>query len=322
MESVHSSLYPTGLMLARCPNLNSSNVKAVFHQNFSFGGVSLQLRGDSPADVHSGDEMLAFRSARESDEALDIDVEVQWKDELPRCGTNVTFESGAIWRLYDSSDRLVFDFASPLLGNQPYKRMRVERDFSRAEVVLSHAASERCGKISPLEYPACELLMTNYLARHGLGVEVHGCGLIDPETGGHLFLGHSGAGKSTTARIWDKLRAPEILSDDRIILRLREGELWMYGTPWHGEAAFASPATAKLSRIHILRHARENKFSIVSQARAVGEVFARCFPPFYSPSGLAGTVDFIKSALAIVPCYEFDFLPDRSSVRAVLNFHD
>lgn len=309
-------------MLAQATTIDPLPATAHFRQRFSIGGVSLELRSNSAADVHGGNEMLAFRSTRDSDQALEIDVEVQWTDELHTYGTNATFESGAIWRVYDSGDEFVFDFASPLFGNQPYKRMRVERDFSHVAVMLSRAASERCGKISPLEYPACELLITNYLACHGLGVEVHGCGLIDPDAGGHLFLGHSGAGKSTTARLWESLRAPEILSDDRIILRLHDGELWMYGTPWHGEAAFASPGSAKINRIYILRHGTENKFSVLPQARAVGEVFARCFPPFYSSGGLVSTVDFIKSSLDVVPCYEFNFLPDPSSLGGVLGFHD
>jgi hypothetical protein len=133
-----------------------------------------------------------------------------------------------------------------------------------------------------------------------------------------LFLGHSGAGKSTTARIWETFRTPEILSDDRIILRLHDGELWMYGTPWHGEAAFASPGKAKLNRIHILRHGTQNRFTSLPQVRAVGEVFARSFPPFHSPVGVERTIEFIRRVLEVVPCFEFEFLPDSSSVAAVL----
>lgn len=293
---------------------------AGFRRRFSFGGVSVELRAGSATDVNGGSELQAFRAC-DSGHA-EIDVEVLWVDALHQQPAKKSFDSGALWRIFDSGDSSVFEFTSPLLGGNPYQQLRVAPDFRNAKVILSRAAREACGEISPLEYPACELLMTNYLAHHGLGVEVHGCGLIDRDAGGHLFLGHSGAGKSTTARLWKKLRTPEILSDDRIILRLHDGELWMYGTPWHGEAAFASPAKARLNRIHILQHGEQNKFSLLPQARAVGELFARCFPPFYSPSGLAGAVDFIKSALALVPCYEFDFVPDRSSLNAVLNFHD
>jgi len=306
-------------MLAPSPNIGPVLLATDFRQSFSFGGVSLELCGNSPADVHGGAELLAFRS-EPRDPDIDISAEVLWADELHAQCTEITFESGALWRLFDTGNEFVFEFTSPLLGKHPYKRMRVASGFRTVEIILSRSALERCGKISPLEYPACELLITNYLARHGVGIEVHGCGVIDAESGGHLFLGHSGAGKSTTARLWETFRAPEILSDDRIILRLNDGELWMYGTPWHGEAAFATPGKAKLNQIHILRHGTRNTFLRLQQARAVGEVFSRSFPPFHSPGGLEKTVEFIKRALAAAPCYEFEFIPDGSSVAAVLGF--
>jgi hypothetical protein len=317
MESVHSSLEHRGLRLSLPPAVDSFPAYPA-RQRFSFGGLALELRAVSWDDVHGETDLLAFRSASVANEKIHLEVDVRWDDQLSVHGSGKTFESGAIWRVHDADDGLVFEFTSSLLGYSPYKRIQACYDFSRSQIILSRAASQRCGKITPLEYPACELLITNYLAYHGLGIEVHGCGLIDRDTGGHLFLGHSGAGKSTTARLWEKLRAPEILSDDRIILRLHDGELWMYGTPWHGEAAFALPKKAKLSKIHILRHGAENRFTAMPQARAVGEVFARSFPPFHSPAGLEGTLDFIKRALDFVPCYQFEFRPDHTSVAAVL----
>jgi hypothetical protein len=165
-------------------------------------------------------------------------------------------------------------------------------------------------------------LFTNYLASSGLGVEVHGCGLVDVETGGHLLLGHSGAGKSTTTRLWKALRNPQILSDDRIILRLDDDELWMYGTPWHGEAAFASAGKVRIRRIFILDHGAENHVTLLSRSQAVGEVFARCFPPFHSAGGLERTVALLDHILDTVPCYRFQFVPDARAVDAVVGFHD
>jgi len=317
MESVHSALEHRGLRLSLPPAVDSFPAYPA-RQTFSFGGLALELRAVSWDDVHGETDLLAFRSASVANGKIHLEVDVRWDDQLSVHGSGKTFESGAIWRVHDADDGLVFEFTSSLLGHSPYKRIQACYDFNRSQIILSRAASQRCGKITPLEYPACELLITNYLAYHGLGIEVHGCGLIDRDTGGHLFLGHSGAGKSTTARLWEKLRAPEILSDDRIILRLHDGELWMYGTPWHGEAAFALPKKAKLSKIHILRHGAENRFTAMPQARAVGEVFARSFPPFHSPAGLEGTLDFIKRALDFVPCYQFEFRPDHTSVAAVL----
>jgi hypothetical protein len=185
-------------------------------------------------------------------------------------------------------------------------------------LILNREALAAYRPISPLEYPTDELLITNYLAHHGLGVEVHGCGLVDSETGGHLLLGHSGAGKSTTTQLWQSLRNPEILSDDRIILRLHHGELWMYGTPWHGEGRFASPGKSKISKILILQHGENNEILPLTRSHAAGELFARCFPPFHSPAGLQGVIEFLDRVVNTVPCYEFRFVPDARAVDAVM----
>ena len=72
--------------------------------------------------------------------------------------------------------------------------------------------------MNPLEYPLDELLWIHRLSM-GEGVEVHGCGVIAPDGRGLLLTGHSGAGKSTSSRLWSQHDGARVLSDDRIILR-------------------------------------------------------------------------------------------------------
>jgi hypothetical protein len=235
------------------------------------GGVSLALKGASPYGIGLSRELEEFRVGVC---APDIEVHVEWAEKLQRWLGSPVFDSGALWTLFRDGSNSIFDFVSPVFGAFPYKRLRTDQDFRRAQLVLSFDAINNHCPAFPLEYPADELLITNYLAT-GLGVEVHGCGLVDAETGGHLFLGHSGAGKSTTTKLWKALRNPQILSDDRIILRLHDGELWMYGTPWHGEAAFASAGKARISRIFVLEHGGQNEITSLTRSRAVGELFAR-----------------------------------------------
>ncbi|HWZ80076.1 MAG TPA: hypothetical protein VNX87_26300 [Candidatus Sulfotelmatobacter sp.] len=223
--------------------------------------------------------------------------------------------------LHETYDGYVFDFATPVLGDQPYKRLSVDKKFSNARLLLNQAYLSDGRRVYPLEYPLDELLVTNWLTRNG-GVEVHGCGLLDDSTGAHLFLGHSGAGKSTTARLWRSLRAARVLSDDRIILREESNEIWMHGTPWHGEAGFASPKKTQINKIFVLEHGDRNELRRLPQARAVAEMFARCFPPFYSQESLAFTFSFLHQITNRVPCYLFRFVPDESAVGEILNFRD
>lgn len=286
--------------------------------NLLIGDVELTLEGLSISDMHLSPAMQAFQSDHQDP---DIEVRVECAEIVQPSSPKKAFESGGVWSLHRDGSDFVWDFASPSFGGRSYKRMRTSRDFGSVLLTLNQEAFAADGAPYPLEYPADELLFTNYLAHHALGVEVHGCGLIDRECGSFLFLGHSGAGKSTTTGLWNSARSPKILSDDRIILRIHDGELWMYGTPWHGEAAFASAAMAKLNRIFILQHGTQNKVVELARARAAGEMFARCFPPFHSAQGLSNTIEFLDRVVNLVPCYEFQFLPDKSAVEAALAFH-
>lgn len=279
------------------------------------GDVSVSVCGLSPKETYFDAGLLPFRSDMEQP---DIEICMEWVDRLPR-RNSPAFDSGALWSIFPEGHGFSIDFFSPTVSRGPYKQLQVDAAFRNAQLLLSHEALDAYRPISPLEYPADELLITNYLAAHGFGVEVHGCGLVDSETGGHLFLGHSGAGKSTTARLWQSLRNPEILSDDRLILRIENGELWMHGTPWHGEGCFASPGKSRIDKILILQHGEENQVVPLSPSRAAGELFARCFPPFHSPAGLECTLDFLERVAEKTPCCDFRFVPDASSVRTVLD---
>ena len=169
---------------------------------------------------------------------VELDVVFLERYEPPRGA--LLFESGAVWRMYAEGDGVRIECQSDMIGEAPYKVATFNHDFTRGTIRVSLAKP-----FDPIEYPLDELLVANLLGR-GRGVELHGCGVIDHSGRGHLFVGQSGAGKTTTARMWGD-DAREIVSDDRVIVREEDGRLWMHGTPWHGEAELASPARARRS---------------------------------------------------------------------------
>ena len=166
---------------------------------------------------------------------------------------------------------------------------RLRPDFSSGTVSLHRPYFDASAPMYPLEYPLDELIVTNWLAL-GRGVEIHACAVRDVNGAGYLFAGHSGAGKSTIARLWRRQPGVTVLSDDRVILRREGDRIWMYGTPWHGDEPLSSPASAPLTHGFFLHHASRNLASPVGQARAASSLFACSFPPFYSASGLEFTL--------------------------------
>ena len=277
------------------------------------GDIRVALTSSDP-DLRVG-VSGATRRFLADDDGADATVNAAWGDlRQPATGTEI-FDSGGLWKLYRDGDEYVFLFTSPSIGAHPYKRARFNADFTAGEVTLHADFHDRREPAFPLEYPLDELLMTNLLAR-GRGVEVHALGLQDHDGRGYLFLGHSGAGKSTTAKLWEKTGVL-VLSDDRIILRCLDGKVWMYGTPWHGEAELAAAARVELTHAFVLGRGERNELIPLAPHEAVSSLFTRSFVPFYNAAALGYTLEVLQQVAAAVPCAELRFVPDEKVVEFV-----
>src|SRR5215472_4348668 len=152
----------------------------------------------------------------------DVIVRAGWGELHDPAADSKTFDSGGVWKLYQQKSNYLFRFTSPAFGALPYKQACFSSDFTSGDVVLHRNYFDHRQPVDALEYPLDELLMMNLLAQ-GRGVEVHACGVEDADGRGYLFVGQSGAGKTTTARLWHEAGRIDVLSDDRIILRCLEG---------------------------------------------------------------------------------------------------
>jgi hypothetical protein len=280
------------------------------------GGCSFGLWCERDIPVALDPEHAPFVVPITSGGPCDIEMEISWCDHLELPGIAPNFDSGGLWSSYTSELGTKFYFTSSSLGPSPYKAAWFDLPFRRGHVVLNRPILSALKQIYPLEYPLDELVMMHRLAL-GEGVEVHALGLADEDGSGYLFVGHSGAGKSTTARLWMAHAGVHLLSDDRIILRKHDDQYWMYGTPWHGDAGVASQGKAPLSAIFLLEQAPRNEVRSVSALTAASELFARAFLPHYLVSGIEFTLDFLHQITRSIPCFVLRFTPTQDAVEAV-----
>lgn len=228
------------------------------------------------------------------------------------------FESGGLWQLSKRHGNPCYRFTSPYFGPIPYKEACFSADFSSGAVQLHKPYFTASQHVYPLEYPLDELVILNLLSQRR-GVEVHACGIIDEAGRGHVFMGHSGAGKTTLARLWAAETNATILSDDRIILRRHGKGYHLYGTPWHGEAHFACTAQAPLASIAFIGHGPHHRLTPLAPAAAIGRFMTCSFPPFYDPEGLAWMLECYTEMVQAVPAYALAFLPNAQVVRFLEN---
>jgi hypothetical protein len=286
-------------------------------------GSTLHLRiANITVGVTARDADLGLRVDEATEKFLaapsdpDATVTAAWGDPGGAYRGDLLFESGGVWKLYRDGTRQRFVFSSAALGPLPYKEATFERDFASGEVALRRACFQPVQGLWPLEYPLDELLLQGLLAR-GRGAEIHACGIADDSDRGLLFVGQSGAGKTTMARLWEGVGATKVLSDDRIIVRRAGGSFTMFGTPWHGEATLAEPASAPLAGVFFLEHGAANALLPLRGAAAATRLFACGFPPFHDRDGLDFTLTFFAELAATVPCHELRFALDRQVVELV-----
>lgn len=284
---------------------------------FSFGGVSVRLTPDADVRIAMSEPLEDFLISSPN---CDLEMTVKWAGGIQEPTRPCEFDSGSLWRFHRTGNDNWFYFATSILGSEPYKCIHLDPSLNVGEIFMNREYFPPESAVHPLEYPADELLLIHKLASVG-GVEVHGCGVVDASGTGNLFLGQSGAGKSTMARLWSATEpAVSILSDDRIIVRKIAGRVMMFGTPWHGDAGFASPRSAQLNRIFILQHGPENRIQRLQPSIAAAEIFARSFVPFHTHASVDAALAVLDDLVHQVECYRFSFLPHESSVKHIIDF--
>ena len=252
-----------------------------------------------------------FLAARGADIRLEY---VEDRPPEPRGG--LLFDSEGVWRVHRHDGGRLYSFRTPRLEPSLYKAVLIDESLTRGRLFFPPPAQGRRPRFAP-DYPLDELLFQHRLARDG-ALEVHACGLFVGDRVA-LFIGQSGAGKSTTARLWRRhRRGTLILSDDRIVLREEGGRLVAYGTPWHGDGGFARNERGRLGAIFSLAHARRTAVRRLAVAEATALLMARSFPPPWDAHALGRALELCARTASGVPCFELAFTPDRSAVTAVL----
>ncbi len=273
--------------------------------SFTIADFSVTLRWDYLfSRVELPPAYTPFSAPGRSDISLDLSVADDQLEEGP-----AIFDSAPIWSLY----RVKSGSSFHLFDSYPDLKRTLFIPDEGGRARLSFQAPDH----NPFVGPALELLMITHLARRD-GVILHGCG-ISSDGRGVVFAGESGAGKSTLSRLWAQKEGVEILSDDRVIVRRRNGSFYLYGTPWHGEEAFAAPGGVELSRIFFIRHGQGNDIRKLSAAGAVREMLKCSFPPLWDAGGMAAALELFHGVATSVPCAELAFVPDHTAMDFVLD---
>ena len=130
-----------------------------------------------------------------------------------------------------------------------------------------------------------------------------------------LFLGESGTGKSTHTSLWRRhIEGAILLNDDSPILRVEEGKVWAYGSPWSGKTPCYKDERYELQGCVRLSQAPYNQIKQLSILQAYGAIHPSCPPEFAYDGKLYDHIGgFVDKLLRGVDFYHLSCLPDRDA---------
>lgn len=242
---------------------------------------------------------------------------------LPRYREADLLDRGpGFWSAYALGDRTLFTCQGQGQHTGVWRAIVSDAEAKRFEVITDPRASfltPGAALPDPLAFPSAELIVLSHIARRDAAV-LHACAVRDHENlgAGYVFCGRSGAGKSTTARLWHG--QGEVLNDDRVMVR-RDGvggAFRVHGTPWHGDLAVTNPGSAPLQALFFLEHAPTHQISALTTAEAEREIMTSAWLPLWDRrGGLAETMRLCRELVRSVPSYRLRFRRDSDVVDLV-----
>lgn len=132
-----------------------------------------------------------------------------------------------------------------------------------------------------------------------------------------LFLGESGTGKSTHTRLWrENIEDAHLLNDDSPIIRLKDGEARVYGSPWSGKTPCYRNLSYPIAGFCRLSQAPHNIIRKLPTIAAIGALLPSCPPAFAHDDYLQDLIcSTIGEILRRVPTYHLECLPNKEAAE-------
>jgi MoaA/NifB/PqqE/SkfB family radical SAM enzyme len=284
---------------------------------FRIAGITLRVDSDLPFTEKTFDATFKKFEAAGPSEAM---ISLRHHFELPafdRDNMGLEVYRRAPWAIYRKGRAWIY------LGIGPGRRETkvhcaavFNEGHTRGRIYNPSDALFRQGNLHALTmFPSDQILLARAFADrqacllHAAGVVIGGKGL--------LLVGHSGAGKTTAAKM---LQAHgEVLCDDRIIVRHHPEGLRIHGTWSHGDLADVSAGSAPLCAILFLEKADANRLVPVKKGIAAARLLAQ-----HVVKSLV-TADWWEKILALmeqmareVPAYRLEFDKSGRMAEAVM----
>lgn len=130
----------------------------------------------------------------------------------------------------------------------------------------------------------------------------------------YLFLGVSGTGKSTHSDLWCKyVPNTDILNDDNPVLRIVDGEVRIYGSPWSGKRNYYRQMYLRAGAFVDLEQAKVNEIERLKSLKAFSVVFSSTASMIWDKPTYRELCSTVSDVVSAVPVFHLKNLPVREA---------
>ena len=275
---------------------------------FEIAGITIRLESELPLDQLNCAQALQPFEVRVPGKDLVTLRHVFALPDIAEKDFGTPLYRKAPWAIYRKGESFVYLGISPEpLDSQLHRVAVFDSDFSHG-VIYSPSAEEK--RIRNEGFPSLTLFSTDQILVAQLLAERRGCYMhsagVILDGQGLLFVGHSGAGKSTTTLMLKD--EAEILCDDRVIVRRWAGGFKIHGTWSHGDVPDVSPNSAPLKAILFLKKSNENRLEPLTSGQLISHQLLPCLiRPLGTRDWWKHTLNLMEQIIREVPCYEMHF---------------
>ena len=259
------------------------------------------LQNYAPFAVTAGDTapaVFTLRITRETQQ--DGRPQVEYTEE-----TRQDEEGQQIICGHTASGQSVFDFR---LTHKPAGTLVCEKGYKNATLYLTDFAQR---------FGINNAMMVLYaLATAPLGTALFHSAVVSHEGYGYMFLGKSGTGKSTHARLWLKnIENTTLLNDDNPVVRVFDNEIRVFGSPWSGKTPCYKNEDYPLGGIVLLSQAPYNKITRLSGIESYAAILTSISGKRWERS-IADALHATENAIAMgARVYYLECLPDNDAAK-------
>ena len=140
--------------------------------------------------------------------------------------------------------------------------------------------------------------------------------IVSYEGRGYMFLGKSGTGKSTHARLWlNHIAGTELVNDDNPVVRKQGDAFWVYGSPWSGKTPCYRNVGFPLGGIVLLSQAPYNKIRPLQGVEAYVALVTSISGKRWDRN-VADGLHQVQNALAMnAKMFYLECLPDEAAAK-------